>query len=84
MINKGEKLTQNSSINTDEKFFECKHCNNDWTLTEGFNLNTMQCKSCQDWDDSKPLRDKENKERQEFRKTMRNIDFEYVPGDPFW
>jgi len=66
-------------------FYECRSCHNEWTLDEGFRIDTNQCAGCQQWDDDKPKRDKEWKERQEFSKNYPNgIDFPYVAGDPFW
>ncbi len=65
--------------------YECRSCHNTWTLEEGFRVDTNQCAGCQKWDDDKPIRDKEYKERQEFLKKYPNgIDFPYVAGDPFW
>jgi hypothetical protein len=62
----------------------CNFCHNSWTKEEGFNEKTGQCAGCQKWDDDKPIRDKEQKEREEFREKCGNINFAYCPGDPFW
>ena len=64
--------------------YECNSCNNTWSLDEGFRLDTGQCAGCQKWDDDRPKRLKEQKEREEFLKKVGNCDFPYVPGDPFW
>ena len=67
------------------ELFECSYCHNTYTLKEGFVLKTMQCASCQRWDDEKPLRKIQEYERESFRKQFPNgIDFPYVAGDPIW
>ena len=42
---------------------ECSFCNNEWSISEGFNLETNQCKSCDDYDREEPIREAE-RERQ--------------------
>ena len=65
--------------------YECRYCHNYWSIDEGFRLDTMECASCQRWDDEKHIRDKEQTERVEFRKEHSNgVDFKYVAGDPYW
>lgn len=59
------------------KLYECSFCHNTWTLEEGFRLDTKQCTGCQKYDDDKPKRKKEEKQRKKF--TSLNIDFPYVP-----
>lgn len=63
--------------------YECKYCHNEWSLDEGFRLDTMQCAGCQKWDDDKPKRDAEMKELMIAARSER-IDFPYVAGDPYW
>lgn len=70
---------------TKQKSYECKSCHNFWTIDEGFRIDTKQCYGCQKWDDDKPKRDKEVKERMAWQKKYpHGIDFAYVAGDPFW
>lgn len=58
------------------KLYTCKYCKNTWTVEEGFDLKTRQCKSCTDWDKKKAI----SKTETSFPK----VDFEYQAGDPFW
>lgn len=69
-----------------EALHECSFCGNMYTESEGFRIDTGQCEGCQKWDDEKPQRDKELKERMEFLKKVEKgyFDFPYVAGDPFW
>ena len=65
--------------------YECRSCHNEWVLEEGFRLDTMQCFGCQKWDDDKPIREKEQEERQAFSRMFPNgVDFNYSAGDPYW
>lgn len=50
------------------KHYSCSFCNNDWTVEDGFNLKTMQCPSCDAWDNDKPKRDAEKTEQQRLDK----------------
>lgn len=47
-----------------KKFYSCSFCNNDWTIEEGFNLETNQCPPCDIYDREEPIR-KVERERQE-------------------
>lgn len=64
--------------------FECSFCGNDCYLDEGFVLETMQCKACQDFDNSKPQEDREMKERIKWAEEFKSVNFPYVAGDPYW
>jgi hypothetical protein len=76
--------TEQCTIPSFIESFECSFCGNDWSLDEGFVLKTMQCKGCQDYDDTKPQRDKEMKERMKWVEEFKNVNFQYVAGDPYW
>lgn len=68
-----------------KKTFECSYCHNWWSIEEGFHLKTMQCAGCQKWDDEKPIRELEQKKRDDFKRQYPNgINFPYMAGDPFW
>ena len=39
-------------INTEH--YSCSFCGNDWTLEQGFNVNTKQCPPCDKYDEQAP------------------------------
>lgn len=45
-------------------FHSCSFCGNDWTIEEGFNLETKQCPPCDAYDKEEPARQAE-RDRQE-------------------
>jgi len=61
----------------------CKFCNNDWTVEDGFNLETQQCPPCDAWDADAPKRQAELEEWRRIDK-LPKVDFPYVSGDPYW
>ena len=60
--------------------YECSYCNNCYTEKEGFNLETKQCKSCDDYDVKEPIRQKERKRLANWWEENKHIP--YSPGDP--
>lgn len=62
--------------------YECSSCHNTWSLDEGFRIDTGLCAGCQKWDDEKPKRDAEDKQREAFENAYTG--FPYIAGDPFW
>ena len=76
--------TEQCTIPSVSESFECLFCGNYWSLDEGFVLETMQCKGCQDYDDAKPQRDEKMKERMKSAEKFENVNFPYVAGDPYW
>jgi hypothetical protein len=61
----------------------CKFCNNDWTVEDGFNLETQQCPPCDAWDADREKRDAETKELLRIQNLPKAY-FPYMAGDPFW
>lgn len=70
--------------NNKDKLKECVYCKNWWSINEGYNPKTKQCKGCDDYDKEEPARKAEAKRHAKAIKEMGNINFEYVAGDPFW
>ena len=42
---------------------QCSFCNNKWSINQGFNVETDQCKGCDEYDREKPMLEAE-RERQ--------------------
>jgi hypothetical protein len=63
-----------------EKSYCCSGCGNYWRKSEGYNPKTKQCKGCDDYDKEEPKRRLERKRLN----SLPDINFPYVPGDPFW
>ena len=61
-------------------YYSCSFCHNDYTINQGYNPKTKQCKGCDDWDNK-------GKKEQVDKIKLNNLpeaNFPYVPGDPFW
>lgn len=71
-------------ISREDKQRECSYCHNWWSIREGYDMESKQCKGCSDWDKDKPRRDAEWKRRMENHDKFANVNFPYVAGDPFW
>lgn len=48
------------------KFYSCSFCGNDWTLDQGFNLQTKQCPPCDAYDRDEPAREAERQQQRDW------------------
>jgi hypothetical protein len=65
------------------ELWACSWCGNEWTLAEGYDIVSKQCKGCSDYDKEKPIRQakfKKDMEQVEAASHLSNVN--YVPGDP--